>query len=203
MKRVLFVSVWSRKNARFGMPASSWAYAAPPPVLSASLGSPQSNFGRITSPSAGHGRQRSSSSASKKQAAAVAPASAAAAAPTLAKRAIARTDSTGSLKRAGRPGHIRTASGSPAPSSLSPFPHASPRAVRTDPMDNIVVVDGRRHINSLDAALLSASAPAAANTGVGATTKVSRATPTAMRSKRSSDTSSSSFDQKRVKKQAA
>lgn len=204
MKRVLFVSVWSRKNARFGMPASSWAYAAPPPVLSASLGSPQSNFGRITSPSAGHGRQRSTSNASRKQAAANAPASAAAAAPTLAKRAIARTDSNGSLKRAGRPGHIRTASGSPAPSSLSPFPHASPRAVRTtDPMDSVVVVDGRRHINSLDAALLSASAPAAANTGAGATTKAPRATPTAMRSKRSSDTSSSSFDQKRIKKQAA
>lgn len=198
MKRILFVSVWSRKNARFGMPTSSWAYAQPPPVLSASLGSPQASFGRVTSPPSG--RQRASSNASKKQTA-TAP-SAAAAAPTLAKRAIARTDSTGSLKRAGRPGHIRTDSGSPAPSQLSPFPHASPRAVRTtDPMENIVVVDGRRAINSLDAALLSASAPAAA---AGGSIKAStRATPTSARSKRSSDASSSTFDQKRVKKQAA
>ncbi|SPO29411.1 related to MAF1 - negative regulator of RNA polymerase III [Ustilago trichophora] len=199
MKRILFVSVWSRKNARFGMPVSSWAYAQPPPVLSASLGSPQASFGRMTSPPSAQGRQRASPNASKKQAT-VAPT--AAAAPTLAKRAIARTDSTGSLKRAGRPGHIRTSSGSPAPSSLSPFPHASPRAVRTtDPMESIVIVDGRRNINSLDAALLSASAPAAA---VGGSIKASsRATPTSMRSKRSSDTSSSTFDQKRVKKQAA
>ncbi|CDS00273.1 hypothetical protein [Sporisorium scitamineum] len=178
MRRILFVSVWSRKNARFGMPTSSWAYAQPPPVLSASLGSPQASFGRVTSPPSASGRQRASSNA---------------------------TDSTGSLKRAGRPGHIRTDSGSPAPSQLSPFPHASPRAVRTtDPMENIVVVDGRRAINSLDAALLSASAPAAAaSAGVGGTIKASsRATPTSMCSKRSSDASSSTFDQKRVKKQA-
>lgn len=201
MKRILLVSVWSRKNARFGMPTSSWAYAQPPPVLSASLGSPQGNYGRITSPSSA-GRQRSTSNASKKQAA-VAPT--AAAAPTLAKRAIARTDSTGSLKRAGRPGHIRTQSGSPAPSAMSPFPHASPRAVRTtDPMENIVIVDGRRNINSLDAALLSASAPAAAaSVGVGGAIKAAkRGTPTSMRSKRSSDTATG-FDGKRVKKQAA
>ncbi|CBQ68650.1 conserved hypothetical protein [Sporisorium reilianum SRZ2] len=211
MKRVLFVSVWSRKNTRFGMPTSSWAYAQPPPVLSASLGSAQAGFGRVTPLPSASGRQRASSNASKKQAAvAPAPAPAAAAGPTLAKRAIARTDSTGSIKRAGRPGHIRTDSGSPAPSQLSPFPHASPRAVRTtDPMENIVVVDGRRAINSLDAALLSASAPAAAaGAGVGGAIKAaaasSRATPTSMRSKRSSDASSSStFDQKRVKKQAA
>ncbi|EST04597.1 Repressor of RNA polymerase III transcription Maf1 [Kalmanozyma brasiliensis GHG001] len=189
MKRILFVSVWSRKNSRFGMPTSSWTYAQPPPVLSASLGAPQSNFGRVLSP------QRTQPSSSKKQ---VTPA-ASAAAPTLAKRAIARTDSTGSLKRAGRPGHIRTDSGSPAPSQLSPFPHASPRAVRTtDPMENIVIVDGRRAIHSLDAALLSASAPAAANTTAGGSTK----SASRMRSKRSSD-SSSTFDQKRVKKQSA
>ncbi|KAJ1023202.1 hypothetical protein NDA16_003355 [Ustilago loliicola] len=201
MKRILFVSVWSRKNARFGMPTSSWAYAQPPPVLSASLGSPQGNYGRVTSPPSA-GRQRSTSNASKKQAA-VAPT--AAAAPTLAKRAIARTDSTGSLKRAGRPGHIRTQSGSPAPSAMSPFPHASPHAVRTtDPMENIVIVDGRRNINSLDAALLSASAPAAAESaGVGGAIKAAkRGTPASMRSKRSSDTSTG-FDGKRVKKQAA
>lgn len=200
MKRILFVSVWSRKNARFGMPVSSWAYAQPPPVLSASLGSPLSQ-GCMTSPPA-QGRQRAASNASKKQAT-VAPT--AAAAPTLAKRAIARTDSTASLQRTGRPGHIRTNSGSPAPSSLSPFPHASPRAVRTtDPMENIIIVDGRRNINSLDAALLSASAPATANAGIGGALKAAtRVTPTAMRSKRSSDTSSSTFDQKRVKKQPA
>ncbi|TKY89672.1 hypothetical protein EX895_001457 [Sporisorium graminicola] len=209
MKRILFVSVWSRKNARFGMPTSSWAYAQPPPVLSASLGSPQASFGRFASlPSAASGRQRASPNASKKQAAVAAAPAASAAAPTLAKRAIARTDSTSSLKRAGRPGHIRTDSGSPAPSQLSPFPHASPRAVRTtDPMDNIVVVDGRRAINSLDATLLSASAPAAAaGAGVGGAIKAAsaaRATPTSVRSKRSSDGSSSTFDQKRVKKQAA
>lgn len=199
MKRILFVSVWSRKNARFGMPTSSWAYTQPPPVLSASLGSPQASFGQV----AACGRQRAPSNALKKQIAAVA--SAAAAAPTLAKRAIARTDSTGSLKRTGRPGHIRTDSGSPAPSQLSPFPHASPRAVRTtDPMDSVVIVDGRRAINSLDAALLSASAPAAANAGIGgASTNTARHTPTSVRSKRSSDTSSSAFDQKRVKKQPA
>lgn len=202
MKRILFVSVWSRKNARFGMPVSSWAYAQPPPVLSASLGSAPTSHQRITSPGSGSGRQRASSNASKKRAP-VAPA--AAAAPSLAKRAIARTDSTGSLKRAGRPGHIRTSSGSPAPSSLSPFPHASPRAVRTtDPMENVVIVDGRRSINSLDATLLSASAPAAANPGVGAAIQsTSRATPTSHRGKRASDSSSSAFDQKRVKKQAA
>ncbi|SNX85699.1 related to MAF1 - negative regulator of RNA polymerase III [Melanopsichium pennsylvanicum] len=200
MKRILFVSVWSRKNARFGMPVSSWAYAQPPPVLSASLGSPQSNLGRVTSPYS-QGRHRSTSNAPKKQTAVASPA---AAAPTLAKRAITRTDSTGSLTRAGRPGHIRTSSGSPAPSALSPFPHASPCAIRTtNPMENVVVVDGRRNmnINSLDAALLSASAPAAASaSGIKAATRV---TPTAMRSKRSSDTSSSTFDQKRSKKQNA
>lgn len=191
MKRILFVSVWSRKNSRFGMPTSSWTYAQPPPVLSASLGAPQSKYGRVTSP------QRATSTASSKKQATIAP-SAAAAAPTLAKRAIARTDSTGSLKRTGRPGHIRTDSGSPAPSQLSPFPHASPRAVRTtDPMDSVVIVDGRRAINSLDAALLSASAPAAATTaGTG------KSATRAMRSKRSSDTSSSSLE-KRVKKQSA
>ncbi|GAC99718.1 MAF1 protein [Pseudozyma hubeiensis SY62] len=201
MKRILFVSVWSRKNARFGMPTSSWAYAQPPPVLSASFGSSQAAIAQ----SAASGRQRASSNASKKQAAAIV-APAAAAAPTLAKRAIARTDSTGSLKRSGRPGHIRTESGSPAPSQLSPFPHASPRAVRTtDPMDSVVVVDGRRAIHSLDAALMSASAPAAANTSVGAPiATATRPPPTAARSKRSSDTSSSgTFDQKRVKKQSA
>lgn len=202
MKRILFVSVWSRKNARFGMPVSNWAYAQPPPVLSASLGSAHPYHGRMATPTSTPGRQRTPSNASKKQAA-VAPA--AAAAPTLAKRAIARTDSMGSLKRAGRPGHIRTNSGSPAPSAMSPFPHASPRAVRTpNPMESIVVVDGKLNINSLDAALLSASAPAAASTGVGAAVKAtSRSTPTSARSKRSSDASSSTFDQKRVKKQAA
>ncbi|KAJ1034807.1 hypothetical protein NDA13_001061 [Ustilago tritici] len=196
MKRILFVSVWSRKNACFGMPTSSWAYAQPPPVLSASLGSPQANYRRVTSrPSTG--RQRSTSNAKKQ--ASLAPT--AADAPTLAKRAITRTDSTGSLKRAGRPGHIRTQSGSPAPSAMSPFPHASPRAIRTvDPMENILVVDGRRNINSLDAALLSASAPAAAASASIKAAK--RGTPTSIRSKRSSDTASG-LDGKRVKKQAA
>ncbi|GAC74965.1 mod5 protein sorting/negative effector of RNA Pol III synthesis [Moesziomyces antarcticus T-34] len=202
MKRILFVSVWSRKNARFGLPTSTWAYAQPPPVLSASLGSPHGHFGRFATPASAPARQRASST-SKKQQASVAPT--AAAAPSLAKRAIARTDSTGSLKRVGRPGHIRASSGSPAPSSLSPFPHASPRAVRTtDPMENVVIVDGSRQVPSLDAALLSASAPAGASAAIGTGLQAAmRPTRTSVRSKRASDTSTSTFDQKRVKKQAA
>ncbi|PWY97509.1 Maf1-domain-containing protein [Testicularia cyperi] len=229
MKRILFVSVWSRKNARFGMPVSSWAYAQPPPVLSASLGSAHGYYGRSTaSAMASTGRPRTPSNVSKRaggaatqtvsepnpmpgptpaSAAAAAAAAVAAAAPTLAKRAIARTDSVGSLNRPGRPGHIRAASGSPAPSSLSPFPHASPRAVRTtDPMDNIVVVDGQRHVASLDAALLSASAPAASSRSTGSAVKrAASAKRSGIRSKRSSDTATSGdpFDPKRAKKQVA
>ncbi|CAO1620196.1 unnamed protein product [Parajaminaea phylloscopi] len=119
LKRVLFVSVWSRMNNSSLGWTSPLAHVEPalsiPPMLSLP--------GAVTSP-------RLSSATTKKstRGAAAAAAPAAPAAPTHispAKIALTR----------GRKGRRRVASGSPAPSSLSPFPHASPQAPRTPSND--------------------------------------------------------------------
>lgn len=191
MKRIMFVSVWSRKNSRFGLPSSSWTYNVPVPMLSSSLSSPPLPPGQPLS--TGTTRRTSPGGPKKTQASSATP----------AKRAIARTDSAGSIK-AGAGRRSRAASGSPAPSSLSPFPHASPRA--SSRTQNALETNARKatsKFNSLDAALLSASAPAAAGTPATASSDIVKSSALSGRAKRSSDAASGSIDQKRARKQAA
>ncbi|PWN22738.1 Maf1-domain-containing protein [Microstroma glucosiphilum] len=104
LKRMLFVSVWSRMNssltagAGWTSPLTSYAPALP---------------SSVTSTKTDRTSQAASAAPARKQTVPTPD-------PSPAKMAISRATS-------GRGGRRRMPSGSPAPSSLSPFPHASPR----------------------------------------------------------------------------
>lgn len=141
LKRILFVSVWSRKNSASPAPWTSPSLRAvtAPDVPSISL-----------SPLAAYTSASASASAS----------AAAAASPARARARRAR-ESAGPYSRAPRPAH--------APSTSSPFPHVAGRAVQPDV--HVFANDATHHIGragagagaggflSLDAALHSTSAP--------------------------------------------
>lgn len=150
MKRILFVSVWSRRNS-----GSAPHYGFSPPSYPTTAFMPQHQ-----------GSHTRSTTVSTNTTVIDDPADDMTPGPSPAKRAIARasTGGAGSARApvahaGGRGGHRhgRSASGSPAPSSLSPFPHASPQAPGRRGPSNLGAVPT---IGNLDGTLLSASAPA-------------------------------------------
>ncbi|KAN0061485.1 hypothetical protein ACQY0O_006332 [Thecaphora frezii] len=193
MKRVLFVSVWSRKNPRFGLPGHSWGYPQPTTMLGPSFSSPPP-----TTSSAFSSRIRSGTETASGTSADARQKKASPSAASPAKRAIARTDSINSARAVSTRGrHSRAASGSPAPSALSPFPHASPQAparkqdgVQPGSRLGVGSKAAAGTFASLDGAILSASAPAK--------TALSMSRP-----KRGSEVASGAAEQKRARKQAA
>lgn len=114
LKRILFVSVWSRKNSREVYSSSHHQS----PI--------QGGFSNQTALSSRSESNRPSSNTIANRA--LGGSQTQISNPSPAKRAIARTNSSRSLN--GGKGRGRTSSGSPAPSALSPFPHASPRVSR-------------------------------------------------------------------------
>ncbi|PWN48680.1 Maf1-domain-containing protein, partial [Violaceomyces palustris] len=169
MKRILFVSVWSRKNTRYG----SWSMAPrSPPIFSTSAASPPpplASFPTMAPIVPARSVQASNKVSGAKRI--FEPSSS----PTK-RHGLARVESSGSIggEGAGSGRRSRAASGSPAPSSLSPFPHASPRAASgktgsvaagTNRSSLVGIGRGkggsaRLGFASLDGAILSASAPA-------------------------------------------
>ncbi|KAL4402470.1 negative regulator of RNA polymerase III transcription [Malassezia pachydermatis] len=145
MKRILFVSVWCRKNAQVGAPPVVWHSPALVPTRPAItedvpvLGLTSTLYQRLADRPGEHRLTPDTSPA---------------------RPARARRSAPYSLRRQGRP-RGRSASNSPAPSALAPFPHAQssqrvpagsemPRRGRPTPTSH----------PSLDASLHSTSAPA-------------------------------------------
>lgn len=119
LKRMLFVSVWSRMNSSLTAGAgwtSPLTSFAPAVSLPPSLNLPSS----VTSTRTVFPQVREDRSSQASSAAPTSKHSVPTPDPSPAKMAISRATS-------GRGGRRRMPSGSPAPSSLSPFPHASPR----------------------------------------------------------------------------
>lgn len=162
LKRILFVTVWSRINHASG---NSWtspltSYHEPAASAPTSMRLPASvapiREARQMTPSSTLPTNIASTATSSKER------------PSPAKLALTR----------GR--RLRGASGSPAPSSMSPFPHASPRASQGEgsqtrgmarstrsAVHNAANAGGPEDVTtsmSLDAAALSISAPAATAT---------------------------------------
>ncbi|WFD33410.1 hypothetical protein MCUN1_000223 [Malassezia cuniculi] len=135
LKRILFVSVWSRRNTAGPAPWTSpslMATSATPDVPSFSLAPQPPPGAHAVTPDASPARSR-------------------------ARRA---RESLNPYARPGRSGRRET-TGSPAPSALSPFPHVAGRAA---PDVHVFANDATHHITpsgflSLDAALHSSSAP--------------------------------------------
>lgn len=164
MKRILFVSVWSRKNSRFGLPTSTWAMAGPgayTPTMSISANPNYTTSPASASAGASTGASASTRERERDRQEQYHPHHP----PSPAKRAISHTS------RSSRTGQrTRTRSSSPAPSAMSPFPHASPQApsrigAGAASAAGVGVgpgVGSAPRMASLDGTILSASAPAGA-----------------------------------------
>lgn len=150
MKRILFVSVWSRLNTS-GAPH----YGFSPPSYPMGSLMPSQNLAHTRTTTAS-----TIATAVDESGDDMTPG------PSPAKRAIARAslggaqashanDASSVTQRRSRR-HGRSASGSPAPSSLSPFPHASPQPHGRRAPSNL---SSAPTMANLDGTILSASAP--------------------------------------------
>ena len=138
MKRILFVSVWSRKNSPLGTTPTMWS--------SPSLGAVQPLTATDDVPALGIAPSLYDRLAERATAAPSAPR------PTRARRSAPYSVAQRRTRQTTRG---RSASNSPAPSALSPFPHAqAPHAMHPP-----AARQASSTCTSLDAAALSVSAP--------------------------------------------
>lgn len=180
LKRILFVTVWSRTNTGGGVWSSPLTSFEPTISLPPALKLPSS----VTSPKLRPAQPTKGGSAATGTAKSGSSTPATAPVPDKVSPAKIAINKTSRGRTSGSVGSLRSrraASGSPAPSSLSPFPHASPRAASKqgdDSAANSAVSQGttRRskgrgpsnlgesddRVASLDAAALSISAPTSA-----------------------------------------
>jgi len=147
MKRILFISVWCRKNALGGKPAL-WSSPSLAPLRPANEDVPALSMSSATYASVRErpGEHRLTPNASP------------------ARHGRTRRPAPYSTRRPAQRARGRSASNSPAPSALSPFPHAQPQ--RAPPamgarhaQPNALASERGGNYPSLDAAMLSMSAP--------------------------------------------
>lgn len=138
MKRILFVSVWSRKNSPLGTTPTMWS--------SPSLGAVRPRTATDDVPALGIAPSLYECLAER------APAVPTTSRPTRARRAAPYSVAQRRTRQATRG---RSASNSPAPSAMSPFPHAQAPHAMHAPAARYAPSTG----TSLDAAVFSVSAP--------------------------------------------